>query len=161
MFPCCQMKLVGMALILGSGLILLALAALLLGAIVSRNGGLDSLREGHGIFTPRPALNELPEQLVDFPLPDSSTIDCPCEPLPDAPKTLAVLVTTPLSPDDVIAFLTSTLPDTGFEITDREDDERQTLIEFVKDAHPGSVHVFANAGGETSVNIHYFTAKEP
>jgi hypothetical protein len=125
-------------------------------------GDLEADRPGQaGNFSLGASLNELPGQLSDFPLPAESTVNCPCEPLPDPRMTLAVLITTPLSSEDVVSFILGELPRAGYEVTSTERSGPQAFVEWVKDGHPGQVNIFPNAGGETSLNINYFTASEP
>jgi hypothetical protein len=100
----------------------------------------------------------LPDELADFPLPDAATVNCPCSILPDSRKTLAVLVTTPVAATDVIALLDEKLEPAGYMIKTREVNGPKAALEFTKDGVPGTISVFPNAGGQTSLSINLFTS---
>lgn len=144
------------------GIALASIAVLLIACGGDSFGDLnDAAQDGDSGFSLGASEDEFPEQLSDFPRPEGGLVHCPCAPLPDPRKTMAVLVTTPMTPEELIAFFDEALAAAGYEVTSRETGEMQAFYEFVKNGHPGQVNIFPNAGGETSANINYFTAAEP
>lgn len=145
------------------GIALASIAALLIACGGDSFGDLNDAAQGDGgdAFSLGATEDEFPDELADFPRPEGGMVHCPCEPLPDSRMTIAMLITTPISADELIAFFDEALEAAGYEITNRETDDMQAFYEFVKNGHPGQVHVFPNVGGETSANVNYFTAQEP
>jgi hypothetical protein len=157
--------------LLGVALIMIGCISLACGGAGpgTRHDSAGSNDSGSEMSTLAASEDKLPDQLADFPRPEASVVHCPCDPTADSRKTLAVLITTTMTPEEVITFFDGALSEAGYEITKQETDvlspesnETQALFEFIKNGHPGEINIFpTTCSCETSVNISYFTAEAP